>query len=161
MRRERLVPLGCVQTARDADGNLLLARLARLDVYFGKAEVAEAPPRVEETRVVVQPDFSVIVIGLNLAYGLLIQAGSRLFRKSSRRHLQLGAVTWISLKWASRIAAGVERLIVALLYGSGVGRPRPGLRGPHPMGFVQFHRPAPRNAIATETSASRGLYFHA
>jgi hypothetical protein len=63
----RLVPFGCVQLGRDARGRLLLARRPRLDVYFGKIEVAEEPPASEETRVVVQPDFSVIVIGLNPA----------------------------------------------------------------------------------------------
>ena len=63
----RLIPLGCIQAARDGDEHLLIARRPRLDVYFGKAKVAPAAPEMEVTRVVVQPDFSVIVIGLNPA----------------------------------------------------------------------------------------------
>jgi hypothetical protein len=63
----RLMGLGCVQLAVDDSDELLLARLPRLDVYFGKAEVAPSAPHSEVTRVVVQPDFSVIVIGLNPA----------------------------------------------------------------------------------------------
>lgn len=62
----RLVSLGCLQAGRDAEGELLIARRPRLDVYFGRA----APPQsaaLSETRVVVQPDFSVIVIGVDPA----------------------------------------------------------------------------------------------
>jgi hypothetical protein len=62
---ERLLPLGGVQAARDAEGNILIARLPRLDVYFGKAAAAPAVPA--QTRVIVQPDFTVIVIGLDAA----------------------------------------------------------------------------------------------
>jgi hypothetical protein len=62
----RLALLGCVQLGRDAKRQLVFARLPRLDVYFGKAEaVPEAP--AADTRVVVQPDFSVIIIGLSPA----------------------------------------------------------------------------------------------
>ncbi len=62
----KLIGMGGVQLGRDASNRLLFARLPRLDVYFGKARVA--PSLVEETtRVVVQPDFSIIVIGLNPA----------------------------------------------------------------------------------------------
>lgn len=62
----RLVSLGCLQAGCDADGELLIARRPRLDVYFGRV----APPQSaapSETRVVVQPDFSVIVIGVDPA----------------------------------------------------------------------------------------------
>jgi hypothetical protein len=63
----RLVSLGCLQAGRDADGELLIARQPRLDVYFGD-EPAEAPDAASSvTRVVVQPDFSVIVIGVDLS----------------------------------------------------------------------------------------------
>jgi hypothetical protein len=62
----RLIGLGCIQVARDAGKQFLFARLPRLDVYFGKLEVAPATAD-QETRVVVQPDFSVILIGLNPA----------------------------------------------------------------------------------------------
>lgn len=61
----RLVSLGCLQAGRDADGELLIARRPRLDVYFGHpatlAAETSAPPVV-----VVQPDFSVLVLGVDL-----------------------------------------------------------------------------------------------
>jgi hypothetical protein len=70
MLRGRLIPLGCVQPAVDETGELCIARLPRLDRYFGRAgavteTTGEAPAAAP--RVVVQPDFSVVVIGLNPA----------------------------------------------------------------------------------------------
>jgi hypothetical protein len=65
--RRRLIPLGCVRAAIDLEGCLSIAREPRCDVYFGR-EVARAdlsPSAMVAPRVVVQPDFSVIVIGLN------------------------------------------------------------------------------------------------
>lgn len=67
--RRRLIPLGCVRAAIDDAGKLCVAREPRLDAYFGRA-VARAdldPTAKLEAKVVVQPDFSVIVIGLNPA----------------------------------------------------------------------------------------------
>ncbi len=61
----RLVSLGCLQAGRDADGELLIARRPRLDVYFGRAVATAAADVTSDTRVVVQPDFSVIVIGVD------------------------------------------------------------------------------------------------
>lgn len=58
-----------MQAAIDADGNLHVARLARLGAYFGR-EIPRndrASTAAVESRVVIQPDFSVIVIGLNPA----------------------------------------------------------------------------------------------
>jgi hypothetical protein len=64
----RLVSLGCLQAGRDAGGELLIARRPRLDMYFGhEPPAAEVPDVPVGTRVVVQPDFSVIVIGVDLA----------------------------------------------------------------------------------------------
>ena len=65
--RRRLIPLGCVRTAIDAEGKVCIARERRLDAYFGReVPAAELAPAADEAaRVVVQPDFSVIVIGLN------------------------------------------------------------------------------------------------
>ena len=63
----RLIPMGCVRAAIDAEGEVCIARQRRLDAYFGR-EVAPAdlaPAAADGARVVVQPDFSVIVIGLN------------------------------------------------------------------------------------------------
>jgi hypothetical protein len=63
----RLIPLGCLRTARADNDQLCIARVPRLDAYFGQQEVALELP--DETaagpRVVVQPDFSVVIIGLN------------------------------------------------------------------------------------------------
>jgi Helicase conserved C-terminal domain len=65
----RLIPLGCVRAAIDDEDNVCIAREPRLDVYFGRkvAPADLAPPFDAAGRVVVQPDFSVIVIGLNPA----------------------------------------------------------------------------------------------
>jgi hypothetical protein len=65
----RLIPLGCVRAAIDEENKLCIAREPRLDAYFGRAvALAELAPGLEIAgRVVVQPDFSVIVIGLNVA----------------------------------------------------------------------------------------------
>ncbi len=62
----RLVSMGCLQAGVDADGELTIARLPRLDVYFGRDLPVEASASVlGETQVVVQPDFSVVVIGVD------------------------------------------------------------------------------------------------
>jgi hypothetical protein len=65
----RLIPLGCLQAGQDAGGRLLIARRPRLDEYFGHAaaEGEQAAPGPEGSRVVVQPDFSVVLIGLDPA----------------------------------------------------------------------------------------------
>ncbi len=65
----RLVSLGCLQAGCGADGELLIARRPRLDTYFGRQPSAEETPPspAVATRVVVQPDFSVVVIGMDLA----------------------------------------------------------------------------------------------
>ncbi len=67
--RRRLIPLGCVRAAIDDEDKLCIARQPRLDAYFGREVAAAdlAPPTEAATRVVVQPDFSVIVIGLDPA----------------------------------------------------------------------------------------------
>ena len=62
----RLTGLGCLQVGRDSRGRFLVARLPRLDAYFGKGTTATAAAPAP-TRVVVQPDFTIIVIGLDAA----------------------------------------------------------------------------------------------
>jgi hypothetical protein len=64
-----LIPLGCLQAGQDAQGRLVIARLPRLDHYFGKelTEPDTTAPAAQATRVVVQPDFSIVIIGLNPA----------------------------------------------------------------------------------------------
>jgi Helicase conserved C-terminal domain len=68
--KERLIPLGCLTTALDDSGQICMARTPQLDAFFGravdKAELVGATAS-GETRVVVQPDFSVVIIGLNPA----------------------------------------------------------------------------------------------
>lgn len=64
---QRLIPLGCLRTAADDRDELCIARTPRLDAYFGRqvsaGDLAGGAP--DQTRVVVQPDFSVVIIGLN------------------------------------------------------------------------------------------------
>jgi hypothetical protein len=65
--RKRLVPLGCARAAVDAEGRLAVALVPRCDAYFGR-EVAPADLATAagaDTRIVVQPDFSVVAIGLD------------------------------------------------------------------------------------------------
>ncbi len=67
--RRRLIPLGAVRAATDDEGKICVAREPLLDAYFGRevalAERATTPEAA--ARVVVQPDFSIIIIGLNPA----------------------------------------------------------------------------------------------
>jgi hypothetical protein len=66
----RLIPLGCLTTALDDAGRLCVKRTPQLDAYFGR-QVAKSElvggAVTGESRVVVQPDFSVVIIGLNPA----------------------------------------------------------------------------------------------
>jgi hypothetical protein len=66
---ERLIPLGCLRAAIDDAGGLLVARTPRLDAYFGRKVAAADLAGVAsgESKVVVQPDFSVVVIGTSPA----------------------------------------------------------------------------------------------
>ncbi|AGA31625.1 hypothetical protein Sinac_7593 (plasmid) [Singulisphaera acidiphila DSM 18658] len=67
--RRRLIPLGCVQVAIDEEDRICIAREPRYDAYFNRKIASEdwAPTSGVAARVVVQPDFSVIVIGMNPA----------------------------------------------------------------------------------------------
>jgi hypothetical protein len=66
---ERLIPLGCLRAAIDEAGKLCVARTPRLDAYFGRKVAAADLAGVAggESKVVVQPDFSVVVIGTSPA----------------------------------------------------------------------------------------------
>ena len=63
----RLVPLGCFRAALDERGELCVARQPRLDAYFGRevSKEALAGTGSAEARVIVQPDYSIVLIGLN------------------------------------------------------------------------------------------------
>lgn len=65
--RERLVPLGALRVAVDPEGNLCVARTPLLAAYFDRPEskIEMGAATAGDTRVVVQPDFSIIVIGLS------------------------------------------------------------------------------------------------
>ncbi len=65
--KSRLIPLGAVRPAIDADGNLCFARAPRLGAYFGLATIPEEDGGVTSagSKVIIQPDFSVVVIGLS------------------------------------------------------------------------------------------------
>jgi hypothetical protein len=63
--RLRLLPFDAVRAAVDAEGKLCIARLPRLDGYFGRPYKMDEDASVAKTRVIVQPDFSVLVIGLD------------------------------------------------------------------------------------------------
>lgn len=66
---QRLIPFGCVRAAIDDEGKICIAREPRYDAFFGRkiATIGQARTPDVAARVVVQPDFSVIVIGLNPA----------------------------------------------------------------------------------------------
>ncbi|MGC8639455.1 MAG: helicase-associated domain-containing protein [Isosphaeraceae bacterium] len=66
---KRLIPLGCLQAAVDQEKRLLVAKLPQFDVYFGRAPASTvaAGRHSDKSRVVVQPDYSIIVIGFNPA----------------------------------------------------------------------------------------------
>jgi hypothetical protein len=63
----RLAPFGCVQLGRDGGDRPLVARLPRLDLYFGKGAAPRPESANEASRILVQPDFTVIVVGLSAA----------------------------------------------------------------------------------------------
>jgi len=63
----RLVPFDTMRIALDGEGNVCVARLPRFEGYFGKPYEREETEGRAATRVIVQPDFSVIVIGLSPA----------------------------------------------------------------------------------------------
>ena len=67
--RCRLIPLGCARAAIDSEGKVCVARELSCELYFGhKVDLAGLFPSSDHaSRVVIQPDFSVIVIGLHTA----------------------------------------------------------------------------------------------
>lgn len=85
----RLVSLGCLQAGRDTDGELLIARRPRLDAFFGREAPTEPEVPAAATKVVVQPDFSVVVIGVDLPPVAELAA----FCERMRERSSAGAVT--------------------------------------------------------------------
>ncbi|MCA1686592.1 MAG: helicase-associated domain-containing protein [Planctomycetia bacterium] len=65
----RLIPLGGLRAAVDVEGKLCVARTPRLGAYFGFGPMPDlsGAGAGEGSKVVVQPDFSVVVIGLSTA----------------------------------------------------------------------------------------------
>lgn len=62
---EKLGPMGCVQYGIDAKNQMLIARRPRLDAYFDPSVKVASAPESEVTRLLVQPDFTLILIGLS------------------------------------------------------------------------------------------------
>ncbi len=67
MLTNRLLPFDAFRPAVDDQGRLCIARQPRLDGYFGRAYEPGEESQSAATRVIVQPDFSVVVIGLDPA----------------------------------------------------------------------------------------------
>ena len=63
----RLLLFDAMQAAVDDQGQLCVARQPRMDGYFGRKYKADGHAAKAEAKVVVQPDFSIVVIGLNPA----------------------------------------------------------------------------------------------
>ena len=61
----RLIPLDAFRAGLDDEGKLCVARLPRFAGYFGKKYDAGTDETSATTRVIIQPDFSVLVIGLD------------------------------------------------------------------------------------------------
>ena len=62
----RLIPLGAMHAAVDTEGRLCVVRTNRLGPYFGIGKIEEEPTvAAVGSKVVIQPDFSVVVIGLS------------------------------------------------------------------------------------------------
>jgi hypothetical protein len=60
---QRLIPLGLVRTGRTADNKKLIARTPWLGLYFGHDMPKEIKRVKHKTQVIVQPDFTVLVVG--------------------------------------------------------------------------------------------------
>ncbi len=88
--RRRLLPFDAFRAAVDDRGRLCVARLPRSDGYFGRDYDAGEDDRPTATRVIVQPDFSVIVIGLDPAPAAELAP----FCQRTRGHLGEGAITF-------------------------------------------------------------------
>jgi Helicase conserved C-terminal domain len=59
----RLVRFGCLRLGLEAGEHLVVCRLPWMDVYFGKAKPPTDAPSTA-TRTIIQPDFTVIIIGI-------------------------------------------------------------------------------------------------
>ena len=65
MLRLRLLMFDALRPGIDDEGHLCVARLPRFEGYFGGTYDAGEDAEASKTRVIVQPDFSLVVIGLN------------------------------------------------------------------------------------------------
>ncbi len=64
---ERLIPLDALRLGRTKDKQVCIARTPLLSAYYGKAKLPLEPESLIESSVIVQPDFTVTVIGLGTA----------------------------------------------------------------------------------------------
>jgi hypothetical protein len=116
--RTKLLPLGCLLAGLDESGHPCIARHARLDAYFGREippeQMAGAMAAAGSARVVVQPDFSVVVIGLNpTASAELVPFCERVGGRSGQGLLQLRITRAAVVKAVAHGLSGEE--IVARL----------------------------------------------
>jgi Helicase conserved C-terminal domain len=65
--RTRLLAFDAFRLAIDQEGKLCIARLPRFEGYFGRPYQADQAEVSATTKVIVQPDFSVLVIGMDPA----------------------------------------------------------------------------------------------
>ncbi len=86
----RMIPLGGLRLGWSADGERAVARLPRMSWYFDPDAVKPARAEAAPARVVVQPDFSVILIGLNPGPAAAIAS----FAARDREASSLGSMTF-------------------------------------------------------------------
>jgi hypothetical protein len=87
---QRLLPFDAFRPAIDNEGKLCVARLPRFDGYFGKTYDPGKDEISASTKVIVQPDFSVLVIGLDPAPAVELAP----FCDRSGGHAGQGALTF-------------------------------------------------------------------
>ncbi|MGL4554619.1 MAG: helicase-associated domain-containing protein [Gemmataceae bacterium] len=85
-----LGPLGAMQIGWDGNPELMIARQPRMDQYFDPSAPVAAPADAQPTRVLVQPDFTVIIFGLDAAPAADLSA----FAERDRSSLTPGSFTF-------------------------------------------------------------------
>jgi Helicase conserved C-terminal domain len=90
MFQQRLLPFDAFRAAIDDQGRLCVARLPRFDGYFGRRYDSGDEAGSVGTRVIVQPDFSVVIIGLDPAPAAELAT----FCERVKGHLGEGAITF-------------------------------------------------------------------
>lgn len=87
---EKLVPLDAADIALDKEGDVLVRATPRLMAFYGKAKLPSEPVAAAASSVIVQPDFTVTVIGLSTSAAATL-AG---FCDRVQGHTGTGALTF-------------------------------------------------------------------